>query len=696
MQVGSHREFLLLRAKSVLFWADRCGGMAAVVQALSPESSALAANAIRALAIDAVNAAKSGHPGAPMGLADLATVLFAEVLRYDVSDPHWPDRDRFVLSNGHASMLLYACLHLAGYDLSMDEIRRFRQLHSKTPGHPEYGMTPGVETTTGPLGQGFANAVGMALARRLMAERLPPRDGFGPISHYVYCIAGDGCMMEGISSEAASMAGHLGLGELIVFYDDNGISIDGDTGLAFTEDVEMRFTAHGWHTLRIDGHNVEQIRGAVRAAQEEKERPTLVLARTRIGYGSPNREGTAKAHGEALGEEEGRLAKEKLGWTHAPFEIPDEVYAAFRPAAEAGKAVHAAWKQKLDAWRSADAGHEQAWRQHFEGPLTLDTQKLLDAVSESKGAATRNLSGQVMNALAAQTPRFLGGSADLTGSTKNKLKDMGTVNRNEFSGRNLHYGVREHGMAAAVNGMALYGGLIPFGATFLTFSDYMKNSVRLSALMKVRAIQIFTHDSIGLGEDGPTHQPIEHLWSLRLIPGLDVWRPADGVETAMSWAYAVCQGGEAPHALVFSRQGSKSPDRPAAFTPQDVWKGAYVVSAPAGERAVLIGTGTELGLAVETAEVLAGRGIPVRVVSMPCVERFLAQDEATQASILPANLPRASVEAGSTLGWKAIVGSSGICFGVDTFGESAPAPEVYRHFKLDPQSMADRMAAWLS
>lgn len=663
-------------------------------QPLSPEEFSLAANAIRALAIDAVNAANSGHPGAPMGLADIATVLFAETMRYDPTDPSWPDRDRFVLSNGHASMLLYASLHLAGYELSLDDLKQFRQMGSKTPGHPEVGVTPGVETTTGPLGQGIANAVGMAIGRRLMAARLPEVDGFAPISHRVYGILGDGCLMEGISSEAASMAGHLGLGELIFFYDDNAISIDGSTELAFTEDVEKRFEAQQWHTVRIDGHDVDAIRKALAEAQAETERPSLIIAKTRIGFGSPNKEGKESAHGEPLGDDEAKLTKEKLGWTAAPFEIPASVYETFGKQGKAGTAAHAEWKSALSTWRE-DPARDATYAAHFEGPLELDLDALLAEMPTGK-EATRKLSGVAMNAIAKQTPRFLGGSADLTGSNKTELKKLGSVGKAAFGARNFHFGVREHAMAAAVNGLALYGGFVPFGATFLTFSDYMRNSVRLSALMKIRALQVFTHDSIGLGEDGPTHQPIEHLWSLRMIPNLSVWRPCDGLETAMAWAFAVSQGDDAPHAMVFSRQGSETFERPEGFSPKDVWKGAYVARDPAeGAKLALVATGTEVGLALQTADALAAMGYPARVVSMPCVDRYLLLSEAEKAEILPRGLPKVSIEAGATLGWPTVIGVDGLAFGVDTFGESAPGPEVYAHFGLTPEAISSRVAEWL-
>ena len=664
---------------------------------LAPEQFHLAANAIRALAIDAVNQANSGHPGAPMGLADVATVLFTEVLRHDPKDPAWPDRDRFVLSNGHASMLLYACLHLSGYDLPMAELRRFRQLGSKTPGHPEFGLTPGVETTTGPLGQGFANAVGMALGRRLAAARLPADGAFAPVSHHVYAICGDGCLMEGISSEAASLAGHLGLGELVVLYDDNGISIDGSTSLAFSEDVEMRFSAVGWHTARIDGHDPDRIRAALAEARAETGRPSLIAARTRIGFGSPNREGTAKAHGEPLGTEEAEASKLQLGWTHPPFEVPEAAYAAFRPLAEAGGAARSAWQTGLDGWLK-DADRRAVWEAHHGERVPTEgaeLEALVSALPEGK-AATRALSGKVMNLLAPRDRRIVGGSADLTGSNKTKLEDAGVVGPGDFSGRNLHFGVREHAMGAMVNGLALYGGFVPFGATFLTFSDYMKNAVRLSAMMRIRAVQVYTHDSIGLGEDGPTHQPIEHLWGLRGIPGLTVWRPADATETLMAWLYAVERGEPGPHALVFSRQGAAPFERQASFRPESVWDGAYAVDDEAEPEVILVSTGTEVTLALAAAERLVQAGRRVRTVSMPSVERFRAQPESTREALLPSGVPRVSVEAGSTLGWPGVLaGGPLLALGIDAFGESAPSPDVYAHFGLTPEAVADRITGWL-
>ncbi|MEL6183292.1 MAG: transketolase C-terminal domain-containing protein, partial [Myxococcota bacterium] len=476
-----------------------------------------------------------------------------------------------------------------------------------------------------------------------------------------------------------------------VIYDDNGISIDGSTDLAFGEDVEMRFRSQGWHCVRVDGHDADQIRSGIAAAQAETDRPSLVLARTRIGFGSPNREGTAKAHGEPLGDEEARLTKEKLGWTHPPFEVPDAAYAPFRARAGEGLEARETWSKQLESWLSKDPERATTWKRYFDGvPLDIDT--LLEAMPSGR-QATRGLSGKAINAIASQTPRLLGGSADLTGSNKSNIVDAEWVAPGAFGGRNIHFGVREHAMAAITNGVALYGTFVPYGATFLTFSDYMKNAVRLSALMRIRALQIYTHDSIGLGEDGPTHQPVEHLWSLRLIPGLSVWRPADGVETAMAWAYAVQEGADAPHALIFSRQACSVPERPSSFQPQDVWKGGYVVRSAATPQVVLVGTGTEVELAASAADALEASGVSTRVVSMPCVERFLEQDGSYQESVLPKEALLATVEAGSTLGWKALFTNRTLAFGVDRFGESAPAPEVYAHFGLTPESIAEAIRA---
>lgn len=654
----------------------------------------LAANAIRALSIDAVNAANSGHPGAPMGLADIAVVLWGEVMRYDPSDPRWPNRDRFVLSNGHASMLLYSALHLAGYDLSLDEIRSFRQLNSKTPGHPEYGYTPGVETTTGPLGQGFANAVGMALAARMAKARFNTED-FAAIDSTIWGICGDGCLMEGVSAEAASFAGHQKLGEIVFVYDDNNITIDGGTDISFTEDVAMRFDAYRWHVIRgVDGHDQAALKKALLAGKAETGRPTLILAKTHIGYGSPNRQDKSSAHGSPLGAQEGALTKEKLGWTHPPFEVPAEARQVFEAHAATGKAAHAAWQSQLEAWKAKDPDAGEAWDAHWSNEIPDDIYAdALKAVGD-KPAATRALSGKALNAIAARVPALVGGSADLAGSNKSTLADSPHVSPTEPGGRNIHFGVREHGMGAIVNGMALFGGFVPYGATFLTFSDYMRPSMRLAALMKIRQLTIFTHESIYLGEDGPTHQSVEHAWALRMIPGMHVWRPADPMECAMAWAYAVREGDPAPHSLLFTRQSVSPLARPDGFDPKTVWKGGYVVSEAADPGVVLIATGSEVELAVEVAAELDKAGVSARVVSMPCVERFLAQDEGYRAAVL-GDGKRVAIELGRTGPWDSLTGG-GLSFGVDSFGESAPFEVLRDHFGMTAAAIAPKILGWLN
>jgi transketolase len=659
----------------------------------------LAANAIRALAIDATNAANSGHPGAPMGLADIGVVLFADVLRFDPDDPGWPNRDRLVLSNGHASMWLYSLLHLAGYDLPVEELKRFRQLGSKTPGHPEYGLTPGVETTTGPLGQGFGNAVGLALGARMAKARFN-NDASNHLlfSHRVYCVLGDGCMMEGISGEAASLAGHLGLSELVAIYDDNGITIDGSTDIAFTEDVEARFVAYGWNVLRVDGHDQEAIRATFKQAQAEQAKPTLIIARTHIGFGSPGRQDSPKAHGEPLGAEEGARTKQALGWSGAPFEVPEVARDVFRPARERGAAERASWYAQLESRRATDQDFSHLWQSYWSSSDDKENQSLVEAAlsaTRDASGATRSLGNLALNALAKVIPSLVGGSADLAASNKTVIKDSAFVDAQSGIGRNIHFGVREHAMGAVVNGLALYGAFLPFGATFLTFSDYMRPAIRLSALMRLRSLWVFTHDSIGLGEDGPTHQPIEHLWALRLIPGLTVWRPADGIETAMSWTYAAREGLSSPHALILSRQDVVKLSRPEDFDPATIWRGGYVLVEAELPKVVIMATGTEVGLALEVSSVLNDRNIGVRVVSMPSVERFLAQEASYRAQILPKDVLTVSIEAGRTGPWKMFTGTEGLQFGVDTFGESAPIADLYAHFGLTADAIADRILSAL-
>ncbi|MCA9553167.1 MAG: transketolase [Myxococcales bacterium] len=659
--------------------------------------SNLAANTLRVLAMDAVNAANSGHPGAPMGLADLAVVLWTQVMRYDPKAPAWIDRDRFVLSNGHASMLLYGALHLAGYDLSIDDIKQFRQLHSKTPGHPEYGMTPGVETTTGPLGQGFANAVGMALATRMLKARFGGH-GFEPITHRVFGIMGDGCMMEGVASEAASVAGHLGLGELVFVYDDNHITIDGKTDIAFSEDVEKRYQAYGWHTLRVaDGHDQQALLAALETGRAEVERPTLILARTHIGFGSPNRVDSSKAHGEPMGAEEAARVREALGWTLPPFEVPDEVRTLFAAQAERGAAERTEWESQLAEWRLAEPELATLWDQHFGAGRRLapDAWKEVLAALEGANTATRAMSGKALNVIAKRMPNLVGGSADLAGSNKSDISGGGFVSRADFSGRNIHFGIREHAMAAITNGLALSDAFVPFGATFLTFSDYNRPALRLSALMKIRALQIFTHDSIGLGEDGPTHQSVEHVWALRMIPGLYVWRPADGVETAMTWAYAAGEGDPAPHVMAYTRQNVPALPRPEGFDPRSVWRGGYVLKEAEGARVTFIATGSEVDLALQAGLRLEGAGVTCRVVSMPCLDLFLEQDEAYKKAVLGSGTLKVSVEAGISAPWAMVTGLGGLNLGVDTFGESAPAEVLYAHFGLTPEAVAEKVQAAL-
>jgi transketolase len=667
-----------------------------VTQDPSSELRTLAANTIRALAIDATNAANSGHPGAPMGLADIAVVLWGEVMRFDPSAPDWADRDRFVLSNGHASMLLYAMLHLSGHALPLEELRRFRQLGSKTPGHPEYGVAPGVETTTGPLGQGFANGVGMALAARMLKARLNGRGGFSPISHQVFGICGDGCMMEGVTAEAASLAGHLGLGEIVYVYDDNKITIDGKTAIAFSEDVEKRFIGYGWHVLRVDGHDPAAVKEALLAGKAETARPSLIMARTHIGFGSPNRQDSEKAHGEPLGEEEGRLAKQRLGWQGGPFEVPDRVRAYFRAAADRGRAAHAAWEASLAEARRTSPELGTLFDAHLARPAGASPELLahvLRAVESEKGA-TRAMSGKALNAIAEKLPALIGGSADLAVSNKSLIKGTGYVSKENAAGRNIAFGIREHAMGSIVNGLALSGGFVPFGATFLAFADYMRPPLRLSALMKIRSITVFTHESVYLGEDGPTHQPVEQLWALRLIPGYTVWRPADALETGMAWCYAALEGEPAPHALCCTRQNVATLERPAGFDPKLIWRGGYTLVERSSSELGIVATGSEVGLAVEAAARLESRGVRARVVSMPSVERFLAQDPAYRDAVLPPSLPLVSLELGRTGPWKAITGREGLNLGIDTFGESAPWEALRDHFGMTPDAVAARILAW--
>ncbi len=655
------------------------------------------ANAIRALSMDAVQQANSGHPGAPMGMADIAEVLWNDYLRHNPANPQWPDRDRFVLSNGHGSMLLYSLLHLTGYELPLEQLRQFRQLHSMTPGHPEYGHAPGVETTTGPLGQGLANAVGMALAERGLAARFN-RPDHTLIDHHTYVFVGDGCLMEGISHEACSLAGRLGLGKLIVLYDDNGISIDGDVRGWFTDDTVRRFEAYGWQVIPdVDGHDAHAVKLAIEAARGERERPSLICCRTVIGFGSPNKAGTAGVHGAALGTAEVAAAREQLGWSHPPFEIPGEIRASW-DAREQGMALERDWQSRFERYREAYPELAAELARRLAGGLPAEWPELArrvvgDTADQAKSIATRAASQQALEAYGPSLPELLGGSADLTGSNNTKRKDSVTIT-DDPAGNYIYYGVREFGMAAIMNGLALHGGFIPYGGTFLIFSDYARNAIRLSALMNQRVIYVLTHDSIGLGEDGPTHQPVEQLASLRLIPGLTVWRPADAVETAVAWADAI-ERRSGPTALALSRQNlahqPRSPEQLAAIR-----RGAYILHEPDGEpEAVIIATGSEVDLAMQAARRLSNRR--VRVVSIPSVEVFEAQDVAYREAVLPAGLVRRLViEAGSTGLWYKYAGSHGVVIGLDRFGASAPAEQLFEHFGFSIDNIVEQLDALIS
>ncbi|MFM7484091.1 MAG: transketolase [Burkholderiaceae bacterium] len=638
------------------------------------------ANAIRALAMDAVQKANSGHPGMPMGMAEIAVALWSKHLRHNPADPKWADRDRFVVSNGHGSMLHYALLHLTGYDLPMDELKNFRQLHSKTPGHPEVGITAGIETTTGPLGQGIANAVGMALAEWLLAARFN-KPGFKIVDHHTYVFLGDGCLMEGISHEVCSLAGTLGLSKLIVLYDDNGISIDGDVDGWFKDDTPKRFEAYGWNVMpKVDGHDVAAVDAAI-AKAKLSSKPTLICCKTVIGKGAPNMEGTDKVHGAALGDAEIAATRAAIGWSHPPFEIPAPVYAAW-DAKASGKTLQSAWADMFAAYRSQFPADAAEFERRMKGdlPATFDqtvSAMIAACIEKKETIATRKASQNAIQALSAALPEFLGGSADLTGSNLTNWKECVALRAGQ-PGNHINYGVREFGMSAIMNGVALHGGFIPFGATFLTFSDYSRNALRMAALMKQRTLFVFTHDSIGLGEDGPTHQAVEHVSSLRLIPNLDNWRPCDTVESAVAWAEAVKRH-DGPSTLIFSRQNLPFVERDPAQV-NLIARGAYVLRDAAAAKAIIIATGSEIELALKSAEQLAADGVPVRVVSMPSADVFARQDANYQASVLPNGMPRVAVEAGVTDFWFKYVGLDGKVIGIDSFGESAPANALFNYF----------------
>ncbi|TET74566.1 MAG: transketolase [Dehalococcoidia bacterium] len=653
----------------------------------------LCINTIRFLAVDAVQKANSGHPGAPLGAAPMAYVLWDRFLKHNPNDPKWPDRDRFVLSAGHASAMLYALLYLTGYELPLDEIKQFRQWESKTPGHPEYGLAPGVETTTGPLGQGFANGVGMAIAERWLAQHYN-RPGHEIINHYTYAIVSDGDLMEGVASEAASLAGTLHLGKLIYLYDDNGISIEGNTDITFNENVAQRFQAYGWHVIApIDGIDTAVVESAIRMAQSETSRPTLVICRTVIGYGSPNKAGTGSAHGEPLGEEEVQLTKKNLGWSYEePFTVPPEVLIHFRRAEERGSRQQKEWEAKLEAYRDAYPQEARQLEEDLRGDLPEGWDHALDNLFtvEDKAIATRAASGRVMNAIAPKVHSLMGGSADLAPSTKTILKDKGDYGAEEYCGHNMHFGVREHAMGAIASGMALHGGIIPYTATFLIFYDYMRPSVRLAALMGIQVIYIFTHDSVGLGEDGPTHQPIEQLMGLRTVPRLVTLRPADATETVEAWKVAL-EHRHGPTALVLTRQNLPVLNRTALAPASGVQYGGYILwEAAAPPDIILIGTGSEVHIALEAGELLQEKSIAARVVSLPSWELFDAQPVEYRNAVLPPNIrARISIEAGTPLGWERYVGLDGIAIGLSRFGASAPGKVIYEKLGLTAQHMVD-------
>ncbi len=667
---------------------------------LSPAAlDQLAVNTIRFLAVDAVERAKSGHPGMPMGMADVAYVLWTRFLRYQPQDPDWPDRDRFVLSAGHGSMLLYAVLHLAGYDLPMSELQKFRRLGSRTPGHPEHGLAPGVETTTGPLGQGFGNGVGMALAARMLAARVN-EPGFEPIRHRVFGIVSDGDLMEGVASEAASLAGHWGLGNLIYLYDDNRISIEGATDLTFTEDAGRRFEAYGWQVQRVAAEDHEAVAGAIERAIADRDHPSLVITRSHIGYGAPKKQDTAHAHGEPLGPEEAAAAKRALGWPESPaFFVPDEVRARFARRADELRPEYDAWRARMQDWRVQHPQRAAAWDALVERRVPADVFTRLVATAPTGAGATRAHGGQILQQAAACVPALVGGSADLEPSTKTRIQNSGSVQRGAYDGRNFHFGVREHAMGAIVNGLALSGAFIPYAASFLVFTDYARPAIRLSALMRQQTIWVFTHDSVFLGEDGPTHQPIEHLTTLRAIPNLLVIRPADGLETAAAWAMAL-ERRDGPTLLALTRQSLPAIARAPDFDPAVIRRGGYLVREAAklpghAPSVTLIATGSELWVALEAATRLEADGSSVCVASLPAPQRFLEQDAAYRDSVLPPGAATVSIEAGLTDYWRRFVGERGLAIGIDTFGASAPLAELQEHFGFTPDQVVARITGHL-
>ncbi|CAH8206913.1 transketolase [Vibrio aestuarianus] len=649
------------------------------------------ANAIRALSMDGVQQANSGHPGAPMGMADIAEVLWRSHLNHNPQNPQWADRDRFVLSNGHGSMLIYSLLHLSGYELSIDDLKNFRQLHSKTPGHPEYGYAPGVETTTGPLGQGITNAVGMAMAEKALAAQFN-KEGHDIVDHFTYVFMGDGCLMEGISHEACSLAGTLGLGKLVAFWDDNGISIDGHVEGWFSDDTPKRFEAYGWHVIpAVDGHDAEAINAAIEAAKAETGRPTLICTKTIIGFGSPNKAGSHDCHGAPLGAEEIKAAREFLGWEHGPFEIPADIYAQW-DAKEAGQAKESAWNDKFKAYAAAYPAEAAELKRRLNGDLPAQWEEKASAIiadlqANPANIASRKASQNALEAFGAMLPEFMGGSADLAPSNLTMWSGSKSLTAEDFSGNYIHYGVREFGMTAIMNGIALHGGFVPYGATFLMFMEYARNAMRMAALMKIQNIQVYTHDSIGLGEDGPTHQPVEQIASLRLTPNMSTWRPCDQVESAVAWKLAI-ERKDGPSALIFSRQNLAQQERTVEQV-ANIAKGGYILKDSDGKpELILIATGSEVELAVKAAEQLTAEGKKVRVVSMPATDAFDKQDAAYRETVLPADVTkRIAIEAGIADFWYKYVGFGGKIIGMTTFGESAPADQLFEMFGFTTENV---------
>jgi transketolase len=663
---------------------------------LDDKLSMQAVNTIKFLAVDAVEQANSGHPGMPMGAVDAAFVLWTRYLRFDPAQPDWPDRDRFVLSAGHGCMLLYALLHLSGYELSLDDLRNFRQWESLTPGHPEFGHTPGVEATTGPLGQGISNAVGIALGAKMAAARFNGTGDFDPVTHRTFVLASDGDIMEGISGEAGSMAGHLGLGNLIVLYDDNRITIEGSTDLAFSEKVTDRYDAYGWQTQGVDGHDHEALDRALKRAIGDPSRPSLIACRTQIAHGAPTKQGTADSHGAPLGADEVRAAKEAAGWPLEPaFHVPDAVRGFFDAVREQGAAASASWRRSFDQWRGDHPEQAAAWDAIWRDRAPAGIADKLLAAAPDKDAATRAHSGAVLQTAAEAMPSLVGGSADLAPSNKSEIKGASAISAEDYGGRNMHFGVREHAMGALMNGMLYHGAFRPYGATFLVFSDYMRPAIRLAALSGLPAIYVFTHDAIFVGEDGPTHEPIEHAGALRLIPNLHVWRPADGYETALAWGMAL-ERGDGPAALLLTRQKVPAIERSATGPLADPKRGAYLVAGDDNPDAIVAATGSELQLALAAREALAAEGRKLNVVSVPCLELFKEQDAAYRDALFPVGTPTATVEAGSTAPWAELTGRDGLRVGIDRFGASAPAAVLAEKLGMTPENVTDRVRGWLA